>query len=689
MSDLGGDAGQSALSLGAKVIEALLRLLDKLYQAYLDKGRRELTQEQLASIKDDKERKQALENLNGKAGLVNYEELKKSGVPLSSFNLYATEQEMQQIGELCKRGGILISGMTDDTKMKNGEVAYCLCCKTEDLQAFKDIVNRAENEVRIENGYKRETEILSKGEENLTDADRVELNKIRAEREEIQRSSCRDMNDKTTDSVVENVVTGGKENPITIDKALDHYCGGGLDKKNEFSIVADAQDPSKFIRCHGEDAEFNGKAYTKTTYEVCHDDKVLMTTHDGKFEGRPKDYWQQQKDAMQEAGQFSGTFYKFYSEDEYREWAKGAEKQNEAELDFMEIPDDKERADVAIQKLGEQLDERGMQMLDGKVCDKQAHEEVQITSEMTAEQKIDATEALKIGEQINNYQEMQNLYNGVLLHKATLEIADPESSEYKEAKTAVEEFDSKIAVLKEKEQELASDRKEINGAEVEQDVRESTEERLYAPEDRSKIAELNSEVRKGETELDNLYEEHLTAAEEGNLGKAAQLSSQIDKKAEEVADLKDEESAVRTVSAVKQQQMEAVEIKYLPEDKAKIDALEAEIANYDKHPRAVANLARRSDGSTVAVQEIVPVEKVKAELAKLKEEAVANAQKQDERREDRVAEKDEKQVSMEESKGQIAKVRAEQAQANDVKDRAVMNQGAKAATEKSSKPLER
>ena len=232
MGDLGGDAGQSALSLSAQVIEALLRLLDKLYQAYLDRGKRELTQEQLTALKTDAERKQALENLNGKTGLVNYAELKKSGVPLSSFGVYMTEQEMKAFAAQCKRDGILFSGMSDSTKTsRSGEIQYEICCKSEDLPAMKKVVERMEQEERLVNLNRAEAAILSKGEGNQTDADREQLQKINAEREVIQRGFCRDMNTQTNDSVIDTAVHGVAREPLTLAQALNHYTGGELDKR--------------------------------------------------------------------------------------------------------------------------------------------------------------------------------------------------------------------------------------------------------------------------------------------------------------------------------------------------------------------------------------------------------------------------------------------------------------------------
>lgn len=619
MSDLGNDAGQSALGLGAKIIEALLRLLDKLYQAYLDKGKRELTQEQLSALKNDAERKQALENLNGKTGLVNYEELKKSGVPLSSFGVYMTEKEMQSFAAQCKREGILISGMTDSTQISDkGEVQYEICCKTEDLSAILKISERLTQEQRISNLNRAEAEILAKGEENLTDTDRAQLDSIRTEREQIQRGFCRDMNAESAQGVIDKAVGEIERNPVTLDKALDHYTGGEIDKKQSFAIVADASDPTKYIRCQGETAEFHGKEYTKTTYEVCHGDDVLMTTHDGRFEGRPQGYWQQQKEAMQEAGQFSGTFFKFYSEDEYREWAQELSKQNEQELGFMGNGRDKD-LDAVISELNGQLEERGAQMVDGVVCDKETKKPIEYSADMSPEQKSNTAELLIIGKQIQNYQELKGLQAELAISQAELLSAEQGTPAYTAAEATVSEIQSKISVLHEAEQSLDVERRSINAAQVEQQVSDRTEELTYSAEDKEKIDGLESHVRTEETALQDMIDKYADAMQSGEVGKTPALLADIQKQSDKVADLKEELSQMRTDSAVK------------------------------------------------------------------------HYQKPDERREEQIAEKDEKQMSLEEVKGQIADRRAnEGAKANDTKDRLVQQeQGAKAAVSKTAKPHER
>lgn len=52
MADLGSDAGQGALNLSSKVLELLMKILDRLYQSWLERGRREVTKQQLAELKD-------------------------------------------------------------------------------------------------------------------------------------------------------------------------------------------------------------------------------------------------------------------------------------------------------------------------------------------------------------------------------------------------------------------------------------------------------------------------------------------------------------------------------------------------------------------------------------------------------------------------------------------------------------
>lgn len=113
MADLGSDAGQGALNLSSKVLELLMKILDRLYQSWLERGRRKVTKQQLAELKDSSKRREALSNLNGKSGFVNYQELKRSGMKLRSCGISMSNEEMKHFSEVCKRLVLPLSMVSD------------------------------------------------------------------------------------------------------------------------------------------------------------------------------------------------------------------------------------------------------------------------------------------------------------------------------------------------------------------------------------------------------------------------------------------------------------------------------------------------------------------------------------------------------------------------------------------------
>ena len=120
--------------------------------------------------------------------------------------------------------------------------------------------------------------------------------------------------------------------------------------------------------------------------------ECTLKTHDGRFEGRPDGYWQEQKDAIQKAGDFSGTFFKFTSVVEYQKWAEAARNQNTQELGSMTKEGEKDYQ-VIIKELEMKLDENGAKFQDGQLLDKQTGEPLIINENMTEEQRAIVAES--------------------------------------------------------------------------------------------------------------------------------------------------------------------------------------------------------------------------------------------------------------------------------------------------------
>lgn len=62
--------------------------------------------------------------------------------------------------------------------------------------------------------------------------------------------------------------------------------------------VAKREKPDDFVKMTSELDTYNGREYTKTTYEIFKDNEYLITYDDGRFDGSPKGYWQDTKEMM-------------------------------------------------------------------------------------------------------------------------------------------------------------------------------------------------------------------------------------------------------------------------------------------------------------------------------------------------------------------------------------------------------
>ena len=528
MSDLGSDAGQGALSLSAKVLEALMKLIDKLYEAWLERGRREVTKQQLAELKSNSERRAALEKLNGKTGYVNYQELKKSGLPLRACGIFMTKEEMKSFSELCKREGILFSGMTKgaETREKDGVKAYEIIVKSEDLSAVRGIVDRLNHEAMMVELDKRIEVLQAKGE-SLTEQEKVDLDFLLAQKKDLQKGYCDTLNKQMTDVVIETAVNGEPSTPLTLDEALNRLTGRSIDKDIN-TIVADAYDPSKYILCHGHAESYNGKDYIKTEYEVHKGGEVVLNTHDGRFDGRPENFWIEQKKAIQEAGDFSGTFFKFYSAEEYQKWAEMTRAENQQELSEM-IGKDVAEIDYSavVQTLEEQLEANGAVMKDGEVFDKETGEPLTLEGYEADEARALMAESVVIGKQIENYKEMETLSVEINIAKTDILTTAAGTAERKAAEEKLSALESRYETVVQTESKLVDDRRAINAVQNELKVRGTeVQEIVYLPEDKARIDALQAKLDDRRKQLYSLPESDV-ADKEAKLSEIGSLEKEL------------------------------------------------------------------------------------------------------------------------------------------------------------------
>lgn len=482
MSDFGSEVGNSALMMGGnvttKLIETILKLFEKTFDTWEKAPERKLKKNQLRDINNANKQKELLKKIDGKIGFVNYKELRKAGVPLSPVGIYMTKEEMKEFANVLKREGLKISALVNKNemeKMDNEQRCYEVVCRTEDLEKIAKIVDRLNDEKLIEAIDKNIEKILMKGEENLTEQDKSELAMFNDQKCFIQKSYCKKLNNIQKEGILEKAIYGKTEKEITFHEALNSNTGRSLDK-GVYCIVADAKEPQKHIRCHGYNDTFKGKNYVKTEYEVYKGNKKIFSTHDGRFEGRPVGYWEKQKEAIKEAGDFGDTVLKFYSVTEYQKWAKQVELQNEKELSMLDVNENEKDYEAIIKELEKQLDKVGCVYKQGKVVNKETGEGIAILEDnMEEKEKILNSESIIIGKQIENYNDLKQLQSELAIAKAEM-IANDGTEEKEAVEQKLKEISEKYQQAIEKEKSLISERKNINAIQVEQELEDKEQE---------------------------------------------------------------------------------------------------------------------------------------------------------------------------------------------------------------------
>lgn len=508
MNDLGSDAGSTSLSLLTKVLEAILQLINKIYEMHMKAPEYKMAKYKLKQAKTEDEKKEAIKKIDGKTGYINHEMLKKTGEPLSATGIYLTREEIKEFNAIAKRQGLLFSTVSNAQLKADGEKAFFLIeCRTKDLELLKSVSNRFNDEKRMEAIDKRMREILSKGEENLTAQDYVDLKSLAQQKEDIQRAYINTLNTQMQEAVLQNVYDDSKLKPMDIGEALNRLTGRQIDK-DQYSIIADAHDPSKVIKCHGyedKDPE-TGKPYIKTEYEVYHGDECVLKTHDGRFEGRPSNYWTQEKGKLEKAADFSGEYYKFYTQQEYQEWAAHVTEQNRVELSEMEKTPETKDYDKCRQDAWRNLEENGAQIKDGVVYDIQSGKPIsEYVKEpnLTPEQKAQAAESILIGRQLSNYDNIEGLRNHLDYVNSQLILAKPGSPEYVAAEKEQESTKERLDSAYQRDTDLVEERKGINAV---QSVQQTEQERQADRENEQ--TEINNGEERPEERREERVDEH-------------------------------------------------------------------------------------------------------------------------------------------------------------------------------------
>ena len=161
-----------------------------------------------------------------------------------------------------------------------------------------------------------------------------------------------------------SVAEAKKQVSVSFSRALNRITERDYSKDTP-RYICERTNPDRYIELFSSREKYKGEEYTKTKYIVYKDGEKVGEYHDGRFDGRDKNYWIRQRETMKEAGGFTDDIV-FFDEavefDHYRELhdmqrgeepisAKGLKERIEKELDSVKIGD----TDKNPQKASENL----------------------------------------------------------------------------------------------------------------------------------------------------------------------------------------------------------------------------------------------------------------------------------------------------------------------------------------------
>ena len=521
MPDLGTDMGNSGVSfianVSGKVLEALLALINKIYELWRERTSPEfkLQREKLADALQKGEARKLAAKIEGSAGYVNHRDLVKAKVPLVCTEIRCSKEEFKNLAAACKRNGIVISALEDVRSRELGaKQSFIVECRESDLQRFADLCDAMNDARRIQAINQEILRVQAKGE-GMTDEDQLYVSGLMQEAQKIREARSQGLNIQQAKGAIERAVKGKSYHGIPLDEAIDRWTGGEIDKDTPCWVV-DAKDPDKYILATARQAEYRGEPYIKTTYEVYNGKQKVFETDDRRFDGRDRSYWPEQKRAIREKGGLGDTVIKFYSKDEMERYRSHFQQQNKEELGDL-MPGVEGRDYQAIRdQLMQKIQECGAKLTpEGKVVDAITGDPLDVSDGMSDGKQAAVAEALVCAKQIDNYKTLEQLETELSVARAQVLVAR-DGQDKAEAVTQLQRLESRYGEAKEQEAELIDARKDVNFVQAEQAVRKDPEISkghmneqaiTYLPEDQAKIDALQTrydeiEMRKIALQMD-------------------------------------------------------------------------------------------------------------------------------------------------------------------------------------------
>ena len=499
MSDFGSELGNSGLNIMGKLIDALMKLIAKIYDTWRERTSAEykLKKAELGEIQFKSEKRKFTEKINGKTGFVAHQDLIRAGVPITDVGITIDDKGFQELAARCKREGIVISGVEDmRARALAGNKNMIVECKKSDLKKLATLIDlmndekkiaklqtelgKIENEnVVLQQEFDKLKLIEEPNEEHIARMEEIETaigenngvaEALMNEIDKIRTSHKEQLNQEQMKSLIEEAITGEVYENIEFDEAVDRWTGGEINRDITCYVV-DAKDPEKYIVCNATNDVFKGKTYIKTDYEVFRGDKMVYKTNDGRFEGREKWYWKREKEKMRSSNGMGKTVIKFYSLSEMEQFKASFERQKKEELDILNKGGNDRDYDAIISSLTAKIEKNGISLQNGVVVDKETGEKLTVTQDMDSKKRIAIAEANVVARQIDNYKEMKGAEEQLAIARAEMLTANLEEKD--KAIANYNQLEEKYNSFIKKEECLIDERKGVNAVQASEEINEN------------------------------------------------------------------------------------------------------------------------------------------------------------------------------------------------------------------------
>lgn len=544
--DLGNDAGTVALNLGGKIaekiFEAIAKLIAEIGRIWREHPQRKMLKMQLAEAKTRDEKLKIIKGMNGIDGYVKYKRLEKYSNAINSPLVpksvsFPNKDYRDMFIDLCNRNHLPWTATSkEEYTGENLDFTVFVCEK--DLKKLERTIEEARDLMQIDINEKKIAEIM--GDKNYADLDEVQkmnVDLLNANIAELQAKWLDEFNAEEYSKALDDVMFSHGENvgydymaeQVSFDyedfdnqtfgkndafsACLDAETGKEIDK-DRFSVVAFDKDPNAYIICHGEKNP-NTKSPQKiiTTYEVHSADGRVKTFTDDKSKISS---WNNVKEQMRAFGGFGNKgdnvhFYRFKNEQEFSKWRELANAQMKNENIYKR--EDNELTS-AIEERTKELSDKGFEIReDGEVysvaddkkaselyLDYKAQEKVLSRADMKlalqcAEQKSMCSEAVLIGKEIKNYEELKVVAEELKGAKTNLSMAKMGNDKelLANAKKHLDEVQAKYDTLSATRDKIVEQRGQINCVQAEIQRKIMSVEYELSGKDINKVNELANE----------------------------------------------------------------------------------------------------------------------------------------------------------------------------------------------------